>query len=170
MVVNTTTFAIKSLKIEKLDSFADPELGMWMRQRAQSKNVLGRDINAICWAMGSWYETAMRRAKFWLSLEDELGTEEGRKKSKRRYDKRRVQADDDEDDNESTVTVQKWTKRQVLPHMGRTEARLSNGRVELTVKWVIGFDWTGEAESNISASTRVPVSCKSYTTVLNIQC
>lgn len=173
MIVNTATFTISSLQIEKLDAFADPELGTWMRDRATGKGVLGRDVNAICWAMGRWYELAVKRARFWLMLEAELGTEEGRRRNNERINnavkrkKTTAEAIDYDFDGGGVASgSSKRTRRQLLPYMGRQDFVLASAHVELRVEWVITFDWTGEAESVISASARVPLSCEFFSFTL----
>ena len=60
----------------------------------------------------------------------------------------------------------KWTRKQLLPQMRRTSLVLTGEGVELRIEWNIIFDWTGEAESIISASAKIPSSCKSHTTRL----
>lgn len=188
MAVNTASFSIASLSIPSLDPAADPELGPWIRQRARNNSILGRDVNAICWAMSRWYELAIRRARFWCELERELGSEEGRRRAVERIQmvrgKRKRGAGGNEDaegegrsgggedrgeadggggdlNPNEKEKAKKWTRKQLLPQMGRTVFILRGGTgVELRIQWDIVFDWTGDAESCISATARVPSICK----------
>jgi hypothetical protein len=84
--------------------------------------------------MGAWVESAVRRARFWCAVGEGVGGEEEERR---------------------------WTNRELLPHMRRRSLAVQvHGEVEVVFEWQIGFDWTGEAEQRISASARVPASCK----------
>ena len=125
--------------------------------------------------MARWFEVATKRAKFWCEVERDLGSEAGRRKSTARLKrigkkKKRAGTRTGEDlddvyeeggaiDGEGTKTT-KWTRKQVLPQMRRTSLVLTGDGVELRIEWNIVFDWTGEAESIISASAKIPASCK----------
>ncbi|RFU33656.1 hypothetical protein B7463_g2700, partial [Scytalidium lignicola] len=177
MIVNPKSLSIASIDIEKLDSTAEHELGPFIRQKAGDEGVLGRDIGVICWAMTRWFETALLRARFWCAVESEFGTPEARRLSYERYQqnnrrKRKrsvavmVEGDDaagteeDETNNDGNNPNKKlkWTRRQLLPHLGRTAMDIESEEVELRLEWKIGFDWTGEVESSVSAATRLPRS------------
>ena len=87
-------------------------------------------------------------------------------RKKKRKPQRVVTEDDDtvsldghDEDEESRK--QKWTRKQLLPHIGRTAIEIVTSDIELMFEWKIGFDWTGEVESLISASARLPKSCTS---------
>jgi hypothetical protein len=159
MIVDTSRLSVASLSVITMDPSAEAELGRWARERASSKGILGKDVSAICWAMARWFEVAMKRAKFWCEVERELGSDEGRRKSNARLKAMARQKKDDGPTDEE-VTSTKWTRKQLLPHMRRTSLVLTGGGVELRLEWNIVFDWTGEAESIISASAKIPSSCK----------
>ena len=171
MTVATSTLSISSLDILKLDGSAESELGTFVRQRASAEGPLGKDISVVCWAMGRWVEVAISRARFWCAVENEFGTLEARSKalqkgSRKRKRKRQgtvVEEDDDvpvANDEDDEDTKHKWTRKQLLPHMGRTSMDLVNDEVELRIEWKIGFDWTGEVDSSISANARLPRNCE----------
>lgn len=113
--------------------------------------------------MSRWVEVSIKRAQFWCAVENEFGTTEARIKSLQRKKKRKRQAlvDDGgggaegEDESEKI----KWTRKQLLPHFGRSSMELLSEVVELRFEWKIGFDWTGEVESSLGAAARVPKSC-----------
>ncbi len=54
----------------------------------------------------------------------------------------------------------KWTRAQLLAHMNRRLLSLDLDGLELRLEWHIAFDWTGEAESRLSAGAFVPASCE----------
>jgi hypothetical protein len=174
MTVDTSVLAITSIEILKLDLNAENELGCFVRERASEEGTLGRNISVICWAMGRWVEVSVLRARFWCTVESEFGTAEARMKTlqkiaQRRKRKRRQDTSIGEDeeatgrdgnDEDEEARKDKWTRRQLLPHMGRTSMELSNDKVELRFEWKITFDWTGEVDSSISANSRIPTCCK----------
>ncbi|TVY34355.1 hypothetical protein LSUB1_G006055 [Lachnellula subtilissima] len=165
MTVNSSTLSITNIDIPSLDSSSEKELGAFVRERAAGNGALGKDISVICWAMGRWVELAIRRAAFWCAVEIDLSTPVGREKALQRSAKSKKRkrrgseiagGEESEQDEEEELKKQKWTRRQLLPHMGRTNMEIVGEGVELRVEWRIGFDWTGEAENSISASARVP--------------
>ncbi|TVY45427.1 hypothetical protein LOCC1_G003727 [Lachnellula occidentalis] len=165
MSVNSSTLSITDIDIPSLDASSEKELGAFVRDRAAGNGTLGKDINVICWAMGRWVELAIKRASFWCAIEVDFTTPEGREKALQRSTKSKKRqrlgsaiAGDGESEQEEgeELKKQKWTRRQLLPHMGRTSMEIVGEEVELRVEWSIGFDWTGEAENSISAGARVP--------------
>ncbi|CZR61217.1 uncharacterized protein PAC_11113 [Phialocephala subalpina] len=162
MTVDTSALTIPSIDILRLDMNAEKELGTFIRARARDEGPLGRDITVICWAMSRWVEVSIKRAQFWCSVEQELGTPEARIKSLQRKKKRKRQAHVDDGgggaDGEDESEKINWTRKQLLPHFGRSSMELSNEAVELRFEWKIGFDWTGEVESSLGAAARVPKS------------
>jgi hypothetical protein len=127
--------------------------------------------------MSRWVEVSILRARFWCAVEKELGTPEARaknlqKKKKKRKRRQVVPEDDDEEpvdgqdeqEEEDEFTKQKWIQRELLPHMGRTAMELATDKVELRIEWRIKFDWTGEADSSLTASVRLPKSCECLAT------
>jgi hypothetical protein len=171
MIVDSSHLSITSLDIEALPSNAEKELGTFMRERSNPDAVFGRDIGVVCWAMGRWVEVSVSRARFWCAVEKQFGTREARSKSlgrklQKRKRRRSLVIDDEEEDqggnSDDETSRQKWTMKQLMPNMGRTAIELGNEEVELRFEWRIGFDWTGEVESSVTASARLPKSCKFY--------
>jgi len=139
VVVDAASLAVVRLQMEAVDASAEAELGAWVRERAWRE----RDVGKLFWAMGGWVESAVRRARFWCAVGEEMGGQEkgGGEEGRER----------------------RWTSRELLPHMRRRSLAVQvHGGVEVVFEWQIGFDWTGEAEQRISASARVPASCKCH--------
>ena len=169
MTVDSSMLSITSLDVDALPATAEKELGTFLRERSHPHPVLKRDIGILCWAMGRWVEVSVSRARFWATIDQDFKTSEARAKSLRRMvreRKRRRSVVLDEEDNadldghDGAETKRKWTIKQLLPHMGRTAMELNNDDIELRFEWRIGFDWTGEVESAISATARLPTSCE----------
>jgi hypothetical protein len=176
LTVNATTLSVTALDIESLDPSAEPELGAWVRSRASDKSVLGRDVNAVFFAMGQWVEEAITRAQFWCRVDEALGTREARAKivqrvqrlSKRVYKRRKVDSDPTPEEleeeearrEEAEAGERKWKASELLPRMRRRSWVVDCGGAEVEVRWRIGFDWTGEVEREVECEVRVPRSCK----------
>ncbi|KAH6707773.1 hypothetical protein BKA61DRAFT_134354 [Leptodontidium sp. MPI-SDFR-AT-0119] len=164
MTVNTSALTIASLDILRLDMNAEKELGTFIRARSRSEHPLGKDITIVCWAMSRWIEVSIQRAQFWCAIEKDFGTPQARAKTmqKKRKRKRQVLVQDDETSGTNGKDVHEneekhvWTRRQLLSQIGRTSLELANEHVELRFEWRISFDWTGEAETTISANARLP--------------
>ena len=169
MTVDTSALTIAALDILRLDMNAEKELGTFIRSRCRSDHPLGKDITVVCWAMSRWIEVSIQRARFWCVVESSFGTSQARAKTmqKKRKRKRQALVQDDESsaalgkESDEAEERQTWTRRQLLPNIGRTGLELGNEYVELRFEWRISFDWTGEVESAISASARLPRTCKS---------
>ncbi|TVY17919.1 hypothetical protein LARI1_G004209 [Lachnellula arida] len=164
MTVNSSTPSITDIDVSSLDPSSEKELGAFVRERAAGNGTLGKDINVICWAMGRWVELAIKRAAFWCAVEVDFTTPKGRetalqkgaKSKKRKRQASAIAGDEESGQEEEELKNQKWTRRQLLPHMGRTSMEIVSEEVELRIEWRIGFDWTGEAENYVSAGARVP--------------
>ena len=172
MTVDTSNLSITSLDILRLDMNAETELGTFIRDRAKKDGPLGKDVTTICWAMGRWTEVSIQRARFWCAVESEFGTAQARanslSKHRKKKRKRHASVADNEDEvnaegneGEETSMQQKWTRKQLLPQIGRASMELANEEVELRFEWKIRFDWTGEVDSHIAAIARLPRNCKS---------
>jgi hypothetical protein len=177
MTVDTSNLSITSLDILRLDMNAETELGTFIRERARKDGPLGKDVTTICWAMGRWTEVSIQRARFWCAVESEFGTAQARANSLSRHRKRKrkrhasvadneEEANAEEDEAEEAAMQQKWTRKQLLPQIGRTSMVFMNDEVELRFEWKIRFDWTGEVDSHIAAVARLPRNCKSRMSIL----
>ncbi|CAL3963769.1 unnamed protein product [Diplocarpon coronariae] len=163
ITVDTSSLRIVALDLLKLDMNAEKELGAFIRARASSESVLGRDITVVCWAMSRWTEVSIQRARFWCAVVNELSTPEARAMASQKKRKRKWQSLQDEDRPATSDSLpdeitekENWTRRQLLSHIGRSSLEIGNNDVELRFEWKISFDWTGEVESVISASARLP--------------
>ncbi|KAG9241576.1 hypothetical protein BJ878DRAFT_520021 [Calycina marina] len=156
MTVDSAVPSITTLEIMKLDFSAERELGTFVRRQCDPEEPLHNSIGVVCWAMGRWVETSIKRAILWCNITHELGTAEARKKSLQTKKKRKHAkfVEEDEEDSESRI----WTKKDLAPHMGRSAFELSTDEVEVRFEWTVEFDWSGEVESKISAIVRMPSS------------
>jgi hypothetical protein len=90
MTVDTTTMAIASLAVPRLEPAAAAELGPFIdrivvgggkggsngagadEKMPTSSSGLRNNVSVLGWAMGEWLRTAVQRAKVWIALEREV--------------------------------------------------------------------------------------------------
>ncbi|KAK4449646.1 hypothetical protein QBC34DRAFT_404562 [Podospora aff. communis PSN243] len=184
MTVDTRTMAVVDLSVPRLEPAATAELTPFI-ERVVSKqpplsSAINNNVNVLMWGMGEWLRVATQRARVWGVLEQELAGEkealvemvermrERRQKQKRRRRRvRGVERDESEEaEEQDAADGKKFDAVELLPWMGRTsmdfEIPLLQGgggadvMSTLRVQWRIGFDWTGEAKSEISVLVGVP--------------
>ncbi|KAJ4305173.1 hypothetical protein N0V90_000704 [Kalmusia sp. IMI 367209] len=142
ITIDTLTITIIDLKLMSLSNWADRELGSFIRAKADNK-----DLGNACWAIGSYWDIAKKRAEYWHRCEAAFGhlipgqtnedTENLTEKSRGKLDL-------------------SLSRRDLNRHLGRDILVLEDRHVLLKISWKIVFDWTGEAESEISAAPAVP--------------
>ncbi|KAF2687365.1 hypothetical protein K458DRAFT_429301 [Lentithecium fluviatile CBS 122367] len=139
IIIDTLTNTIIDLKVLRLPPWADRELGTFMRVRAQEK-----DLGNVCWAVGSYWNITRKRAEFWYQCETSFA---------------HLFLEKSTEDTENQVQVTKGkavTRKDLNHHLGRDVLVLQDQHVVLKIRWGIMFDWTGEAESEISVEPAVP--------------
>ncbi|KAI1323110.1 hypothetical protein F5Y16DRAFT_354027 [Xylariaceae sp. FL0255] len=141
MVVNTKTLSIADLTVPRLDPAAVNELGPYIERLLQDSggskcSALTRNISVITWAMGEWVRMATRRARFWHSVEREMGTAEdllacaksmrqassSRRKRWRGRPGRRAAAEDSDEESDAGSKKKRSqpSKAELLALMGRS--------------------------------------------------
>lgn len=188
MVVNPQKLAVSSLAVPRLDPAAATELGSFVKSiistEVQYHPVLTRNVNLLCWAMREWYGIALRRAKFWVALEESLNSKDSlveivmEMRTKKKRKRRRQDQSEDADSgvgesfsagSEADLELSSKSKSKLLPHMGRTsmdfEIPYLTGNVttevsDLRINWAMEFDWAGEAKSRLGVELGVPGKCR----------
>jgi hypothetical protein len=140
VIVDTLANEIVDMHILRLPPWAERELGTFLRQRAEEK-----DLGNACWAIESYWNIAQKRAQYWQRCETTFA---------------RLLAAHTRD-NAENVHAQakadaKMSRRDLHRHLGRDSLILQDKHVLLKLDWRIGFDWTGEAESEITAQPAFP--------------
>ncbi|MCJ1250947.1 hypothetical protein MMC30_008176 [Trapelia coarctata] len=176
--VNTNNQAVDSLALITISPWADLELGRWAR-----KVVTTGDIASVGWACGRYWDVAATRARCWnrccaafpnllstLLLNENvrtLGVGPGKvpfPKQRGRKRKEDVAGGDDDGSNserESEGDLQsdpEIPRSSILKHLGRQSLLFTRSGVSILISWSIDFDWTGEAESHVSATASFPQS------------
>jgi hypothetical protein len=146
LTLDGITHDVIDLQVARLSSWATRELGAFTRTKADAK-----DISTVCWAIGSFWELAKKRAEFWHKCEGAFSHLIPGRTS---------------DDTENAVARGKpsetMSRKDLARHLGRDILVLEDAHVLLKITWRIGFDWTGEAESTVGVEPAFPRTCKSF--------
>lgn len=149
--IDTLTNTFIDVELLQLSHWADRELGAFVRARAKE-----RDLGNACWAIGSYWEIAKKRAEYWHKCENAFGHLIPGKMS-------------DDTENVDLRKVKKNKKaisrKELNMHLGRDVLVLEDKHVLLQIRWKIVFDWTGEAGSQVDVVPAVPRVCKSSSIV-----
>ncbi|KAF2473378.1 uncharacterized protein BDR25DRAFT_257794 [Lindgomyces ingoldianus] len=142
--IDAQTHQILSLQIPRLSPWAERELGQFMRRKAQSM-----DLGTVAWAMQSYWEIAKKRAEYWHKCE-------------RDFSRLIVGRMSDDTENIGHKAIEKsdrnvrMTRQEMRRHLGRDVLTLQDKHILLKIRWSIGFDWSGEAESVVYVEPALP--------------
>lgn len=144
--VDTLTHEVIGLEVSRLSGWAERELGQFIRQKA-----LEHDLSSVCWAIGSYWEIAKKRAECWHKCETAF---------------EHLIAGHTSDDTENIRQItakagEDMSRKDLLRQLGRDVLFLESKHILLKIGWCVGFDWTGEAESIVSIEPAFPRVCKS---------
>lgn len=167
LVNDTVSETVNTLSLTNISRWADEELGVWAREQA-----LTGDINSIGWASGRYWKLACVRAKYWMRCRARFPgllvgkgsvVLEERPHSKAKAQHRQQGREPNLNvgrklDNAEDGAQAPFSRRAMLAEIGRQSLLFSTGGVSMLITWRIGFDWTGETESHVSASTSFPTS------------
>lgn len=190
MIVNTRNQAVASLAVPNLDPAAASELRPFIDSTTDTNTpyhpALTRNVSILCFAMGEWYRIALKRAKFWHALDSEFGSDNKdgfanavaamRARKKRRRRVRETSETDsgaaeglDGQDSLASLDGMMVSKKELLPHMGRTSMNLDVPYLpedhdadisEVRVSWSVEFDWAGVAKSKLAVEVGTPSKCE----------
>ncbi|EAT84413.2 hypothetical protein SNOG_08137 [Parastagonospora nodorum SN15] len=140
VVIDTLANEIIDMHILRLSPWAERELGTFLRKRAEQ-----RDLGNACWAIESYWNIAQKRAQHWHRAEQTFS---------------HLLAGHSSEDTENTRPKAnpdtKISRRDLNRHLGRDSLILQDKHVLLKLNWRIGFDWTGEAESQVTVEPAFP--------------
>ncbi|MCJ1405759.1 hypothetical protein MMC11_008989 [Xylographa trunciseda] len=166
--INAAEESVDSLALTSVSPWARCELGGWFNNQAS----IG-DLPIIGWACGKYWEVALLRARCWerchqqfsalipaaLELHESLssaGIDRTDLKSKI------SSAEDDKDDNnhaedaDNSQPSSGVSDFDIRSQLGQQYMLFSASSISFLVTWRINLDWTGEAESCVSACASFP--------------
>lgn len=140
IVIDTLANEIIDMHILRLSPWAERELGTFLRNRADEK-----DLGNACWAIESYGNIAQKRAQHWHQCESKFAHLLAGRTS-----------EDTENARPQKKSDTKVSRRDLSRHLGRDSLILQDKHVLLKLNWRIGFDWTGEAESQVTIDPAFP--------------
>ena len=165
MTVDTKRERISHLSIDSLPAWTEAELGAWIRLPSLQGGPTENDVSSICWAMGSYWDLAVKRAKCWAKCQDafpHLFADLPVRTGLRAEEAPTTGSDDDEDAAAVESSKVQPKPQKIRPHLGRRTLAMRKDGVLLEIRWTVSFDWTGEAESEVCVDYDCPQSCKYY--------
>ncbi|KAF2097898.1 hypothetical protein NA57DRAFT_57073 [Rhizodiscina lignyota] len=126
---------VRHLNVRRISQWARPELQKWADDCSQAL-----DVGALFYSLGSYWDIAMRRAQCWARCENTF------------TQLMKPPEDLDKENDSSGPNQSKHLRSEILPQLGRNSILIRHDEIALRISWNIKFDWTGEAESEVSAS------------------
>lgn len=161
MTVDTQHERISDLAIDSLPAWTEPELGAWIRMPSSQGGPAKNDASSICWAMGSYWDLAVKRARCWMRCQDAFAPLLPAMHASSTEPANKSAALATGDDGDAGLSWEKRSDvRRLQPYLGRRSLTMQKDGVLLEIRWAIGFDWTGEAESELSIGYGCPRSCE----------
>ncbi|KAF9740012.1 hypothetical protein PMIN06_003437 [Paraphaeosphaeria minitans] len=140
--IDTLSNAIVDLKLLQLPHWAERELGAFVRVKAKEN-----DLGNVCWAVGSYWEVAKKRAEYWHRCEVIFG---------HLIPGRTSEDTEDIDVRSGGKPSRILSRRNLSRNLGRDTLVLEDRHVSLKISWRICFDWTGEAQAEVGVVPAVP--------------
>jgi hypothetical protein len=140
VIIDTLANKVIDMHVLHLSPWAERELGAFLRKRANEQ-----DLGNACWAIESYWNIAQKRAQHWNRCETTFAhLLLGRG------------SEDIENTRPQVKSNAKISRRDLNRHLGRDSLVLQDKHVLLKFNWRIGFDWTGEAESEVVVEPAFP--------------
>jgi hypothetical protein len=140
IIIDILASEVISMHVLRLSPWAERELGTFLRERSEV-----RDLGNASWAIESYWEIAQKRAQYWHRCESTFA-----------YLLVGRTSEDTENARPQTKQDKKMSRRDLNRHLGRDTLILQDKHVLLKLNWRIGFDWTGEAESEVTVEPAFP--------------
>ncbi|EOA82573.1 hypothetical protein ACJQWK_04959 [Exserohilum turcicum] len=141
VTIDALASEIVDSQVLRISPWAEPELGVFVRARAQEK-----DLGNASWAIDSYWDIARKRAQYWHKCETTFShLLEGR-----------TQKDIENAPKPRKNPTKSISRKDLNRSLGRDTLVLQDKHVLLKLNWRIGFDWTGEAESDVTVEAAFP--------------
>jgi hypothetical protein len=171
LTVNAMDLTILDMDVVALEPAAKGELGPFIEKvcSGDCNRTMQRNVGIVSWAMGEWVRVAIERAAFWCHLGKRLGSHDAviEVSEKMRAKKSRRRKDEEEEDLFEAGEV--LSNADLIRYLGRQWFEVPIPDEEgssVRFEWKIGFDWTGEAQSQLAVLIGFPGKCESTTTTI----
>lgn len=164
LLVNAIDLTILELDVVALEPAARGELAPFIEKICNDdcNRTMQRNVGIVSWAMGEWLRVAIDRAALWCRLGKILGSEDAvlEVAEKMRAKKSRKRKDDEDD---SPVADDGLSNADLMRYLGHQwfDVPIPNEEgSSVRFEWKIGFDWTGEAQSQLGVLIGFPGKCE----------
>lgn len=137
IVIDALANEIIDMHILRLSPWAKRELGRYLRARAEE-----RDLSNACWAIESYWHIAQKRAQYWHRCESTFS--------------HLLPGLEQENTRPHATHKSKVSRKDLNRHLGRDNLILRDSHIVLKINWRIAFDWTGEAQSEVTVEPAFP--------------
>jgi hypothetical protein len=141
VIIDTLGNEIVDMQILRLSPWAERELGTFLRKRAEEN-----DLGNACWAIDSYWTIAHKRAQHWHQCEVKFS----------HLLVGQTNEDTENVNHQHQLEAKRISRRDLNRHLGRDSLILQDKHVLLKLNWRIGFDWTGETESEVTVEPAFP--------------
>ena len=143
ITIDALATEILDFQLLRISPWAERELGSFIRAKAQEK-----DLGNASWAIDSYWDIAKKRAQHWHKCETAFAhLLPGR-------------TEKDTENAAHTNSTKSVSRKDLNRNLGRDTLVLQDKHILLKLNWRIGFDWTGEAQSDVTVETAFPQVCK----------
>jgi hypothetical protein len=139
LTINNTDDMIAAIDFAHLSPWAEAEFGVWARPAFPTG-----DLPALGRAFGEYWSLNVLRAKTWARCNAEFAS--------LLHDPSPQSTSNLQDSGASS------SRAVVHAHLGRRDLQFSRNGASLLIQWEIDLDWTGAANSVVSASCALPAS------------
>lgn len=143
ITIDALAHEVIDMHVLHLPPWAERELGSFIRARAQEN-----DISNAAWAMDSYWDIAKKRAQYWRKCETTF--------SHLLAGRSNEDAENDVSKAKAKTAKTGMSRKDLNRNLGRDTLVLQDKHVLLKLNWRIGFDWTGEAESDVDVEAAFP--------------
>ncbi|VUC35610.1 unnamed protein product [Clonostachys rosea] len=161
ITLDAVKLEIASIDVSGLEPAAKPELESFLQKICQGEcnRSMERNIGIITWAMAEWLRISERRAQFWSKLQQETQSKAAILEVSRDV---RTKVSRQRSTKGSEVDKLSYAIADLLPFMGLQSFDIkipsAGSTASIRLNWRVEFDWTGEAQSKVSAIVSIPGS------------
>ena len=172
IIVDALELNILELSVPKIHPAAKPELRPFIEKICEKdcNRSMQRNVGILSWAMGEWHRVSSLRASLWAQLDEETASKNGILQSV--VTLRETRGTQPPDADEDDIEGRRWDKiprkrPDVLRFLGQQWFDIAipslpgaDAACTLRLEWKIGFDWTGEAQNDLSVKLNAPAKCE----------
>ncbi|KAH6894505.1 hypothetical protein B0T10DRAFT_480633 [Thelonectria olida] len=161
LTVNAMDLTILDMDVAALEPAAKGELGPFIDKvcSGDCNRTMQRNIGIVSWAMGEWVRVAVERAAFWCHLGKRLGSRDAVLEASEKMRAKKSRKRKDGEDEFSSEAGETLSNVDLIRYLGQQWFEVpipDDESSSVRFEWKIGFDWTGEAQSQLTVLIGFP--------------